>query len=53
MTYNDPDDPALWVPKRHGIGWTLNFAHRRAWVIAGVLLAAPVVAIVLGILVGR
>ncbi len=25
--YNNPDDPALFVPKRFGLGWTLNFGH--------------------------
>ena len=25
--YNNPDDPALFVPKRFGFGWTLNFGH--------------------------
>ena len=28
--YNNPDDPALFVPKRFGLGWTLNFGHPRA-----------------------
>jgi len=31
--YSDPRDPRVWVPKRNPMmGWTLNFAHRRAWV---------------------
>jgi uncharacterized membrane protein len=25
--YNNPDDPAMFVPKRFGLGWTLNFGH--------------------------
>ena len=25
--YNNPDDPALFVPKRYGLGWTMNFGH--------------------------
>jgi len=28
--YNNPDDPALFVPKRFGFGWTLNFGHPRS-----------------------
>lgn len=28
--YSNPDDPAMFVPKRFGIGWTLNFGHPRA-----------------------
>jgi uncharacterized membrane protein len=29
--YVNRDDPALWVPKRSGLGYTLNFAHPAAW----------------------
>lgn len=30
--YYAPGDPRVWVPKRIPImGWTLNFARRRAW----------------------
>ena len=29
--YSNPDDSALFVPKRCGIGYTLNFAHPWAW----------------------
>jgi uncharacterized membrane protein len=25
--YNNPDDPAVFVPKRYGQGWTVNFGH--------------------------
>lgn len=32
MFYVNPDDPAILVEKRFGIGYTLNFAHRTAWV---------------------
>ena len=28
--YSNPDDPAMFVPRRFGIGWTLNFGHPRA-----------------------
>jgi len=30
LWYNNPDDPALFVPKRFGFGWTLNFGHPQA-----------------------
>jgi uncharacterized membrane protein len=30
--YYAPEDPALWVPKRFGYGYTLNFGHRGALV---------------------
>ena len=39
LFYYNPDDPALMVEKRFGIGWTLNFAHRGAWVFIGLMLA--------------
>ena len=36
--YNNPDDPNLFVPKRFGLGWTLNFGHPQAkLVLIGVL----------------
>ena len=37
--YTNPDDPALFVPKRFGLGWTLNFGHPQAkLVLIGILL---------------
>jgi uncharacterized membrane protein len=48
-TLNDPNhwrlgvfyfnrrDRRLFVPKRHGLGVTLNFGHVAAWVIIGVI----------------
>jgi uncharacterized membrane protein len=38
MIYYNPNDPAVWVEKRFGYGWTLNMATVRAWVILGALL---------------
>lgn len=41
--YVAPDDPRVWVPKRMpGFGWTLNFAHRAAWVWLAALIGIPV-----------
>ena len=45
MFYCDRDDPALWVPARFGMGYSLNFGNRWAWVI----LAATVLMAALGI----
>lgn len=46
--YFNRDDPAMLVPKRFGIGWTVNFANPRAVA----LLVVPVVILVLvGLLV--
>jgi uncharacterized membrane protein len=38
IIYNNPRDPRLWVPKISGYGTTLNFAHRRAWLMLGSIL---------------
>lgn len=29
--YHNPDDPSILVPKRYGIGWTINAARPAAW----------------------
>ncbi len=39
--YCNAEDPRLWVPKLAGFGMTLNFAHGRAWLILGGILALP------------
>lgn len=39
LFYNNPDDSDLFVPKRFGLGWTLNFGHSQArLVLIGILL---------------
>ena len=51
--YNNPDDPDLFVPKRFGLGWTLNFGHPRARLVGiGILLLMllPLVVAILGAL---
>jgi len=40
--YKNPRDARLWVPKVTGLGWTLNFAHRRAWPVMISLIGVPV-----------
>jgi uncharacterized membrane protein len=44
--YSNPDDPALFVEKRYGIGWTLNFGHPQAKL---VLIGTAVIVLVLTI----
>jgi Predicted membrane protein len=46
--YYNPDDPALFLEKRFGIGWTMNFARPLAWIIflAPVLLVAALIFLV-------
>lgn len=48
--YSNPRDRRLWVPKLAGVGWTINFAHRRAWPVMIALIGAPVA---LAILIAR
>jgi uncharacterized membrane protein len=44
--YFNRDDPAWMVPKRFGVGWTLNFAHPGAWLLLlAILLIASLPAI--------
>ncbi|MEV8510940.1 DUF5808 domain-containing protein [Dactylosporangium sp. NPDC051484] len=48
--YANPDDPNLFVPKRLGPGWTINFGHRRAWQAVFGILAVIALSITLGTL---
>jgi uncharacterized membrane protein len=37
--YYNPRDPALFVQKRIGMGYTVNFGNRKSWLLMGVFLA--------------
>jgi uncharacterized membrane protein len=50
IIYSNPRDPRLWVPKISGYGTTLNFAHRRAWVMLGSILALSLGAAAMGVI---
>lgn len=50
LVYYAPEDPALFVPKRVGIGQTLNFARPAAWVLFVGVVVLPL-AISLGAMV--
>jgi uncharacterized membrane protein len=39
--YSNPADPALFVEKRVGLGWTLNFGNRLSWVFLALAIAIP------------
>lgn len=41
--YVNADDPALFVSKRTGMGWTLNFGHPISWGIFVGIIALPIV----------
>jgi Family of unknown function (DUF5808) len=43
--YFNPDDSAIFVEKRFGLGYSLNFARPTTWGIMALLLIAPLVAI--------
>lgn len=43
ILYYNPNDPSVWVEKRIGIGWTLNFAHSGSYIFLGLILAIPIV----------
>jgi len=47
MFYYNPDDPAIFVAKRVGIGYTINFASKWAWVVLIGLLLTPLVPLLL------
>lgn len=42
LFYVNPDDPALFVEKRIGIGYTLNFARPMSWLILGLSILGPI-----------
>ena len=46
LVYFNPDDPALFVEKRFGVGYTVNFARPGAWIfIGGILVGTGVVVV--------
>jgi uncharacterized membrane protein len=49
LFYCNPDDPAVFLEKRFGIGYTVNFANPKAWL----FIALPLVLIVVALLLTR
>jgi uncharacterized membrane protein len=49
ILYYNPDDRALFVPKRYGIGYTLNFANPWCWPVLAMILALVALPIILSI----
>ena len=43
--YAEADDPAVIVPKRFGMGWTLNWARPASWAMVAGLIALAVIAV--------
>lgn len=53
MIYYNPDDPALWVEKRFGIGYTTNMARPAAWVLLGGVVLSLVAIVALAVWAGK
>ena len=51
--YRCAADPRLLVLKRVGIGYTINIAHRRSWVVLGGILVVTMAPVVLNLALGR
>ena len=49
--YNNPDDPAVFVPKRFGLGWTVNFGHPQGKLLLIGILLLPLVLALLTVLI--
>jgi uncharacterized membrane protein len=47
LYYSSANDRRLWVPKRYGVGWTVNFAHPWAWPATLVVVGVPVAVVIL------
>jgi len=45
--YSNPNDPALLVPKRFGIGYTLNFGNPWSWAVLALVLLMVAVPFIL------
>ena len=45
--YYNPQDPSLMVEKRFGIGWTMNFGNKWAWVVLSIFILIIVAVIIL------
>ena len=46
LVYFNPDDPALWVEKRFGVGYTVNFARPSAWILIAAILGLTAAVVV-------
>ncbi len=47
--YANANDRRLWVPKIHGVGWTLNFSHPLAWPVFLLLVGVPIGLVILSV----
>jgi len=42
VLYFNPDDAALFVERRTGLGYTVNFGNPRSWMFVGIILLLPI-----------
>ena len=49
--YVNPDDSSLFVPKRFGIGYTVNFAHPWSGVVLAVVILVSLLPVIFALLV--
>ncbi|WP_410770830.1 DUF1648 domain-containing protein [Fontibacillus sp. BL9] len=47
--YFNPQDPSIFVEKRSGIGWTMNFAHPAGWIVLGGVLIAIAISLIFSV----
>lgn len=52
LVYFNPKDPTVWVEKRFGVGYTLNFARPAAWLLTGGILAATAALVIWAFSIG-
>lgn len=46
VAYYNPDDPAIFVPKPYGIGWTVNMAKPMGWLTVAAIVGIPILFLV-------
>ena len=51
--YINRDDPELFVPKRYGLGWTVNFGHPKSkWLLLGLFFMVLLPPLLIGVFGG-
>jgi uncharacterized membrane protein len=53
VTYANPNDARLWVPKLTGLGATINFAHPWAWPVMILLTGVPIAVVIVILVASR
>ena len=51
--YVNRDDPKIFVPKRYGIGYTLNFGNRWSWAAVAMILVAIALPLSIPVIMAR